>query len=31
MYLVENLVSDKTPEIKDWVLQVGATAVYPSP
>lgn len=31
MYLVENLVSDKTPEIKDWVLQVGATAMYPSP
>lgn len=31
MYLVENLVSDKTPEIKDWVLQVGATAVYSDP
>lgn len=31
LYLVENLVSDETPEIKDWVLQVGATATYPEP
>ncbi len=28
LYLAENLVSDKTPEIKDWVLQVGATALH---
>lgn len=28
LYLTENLVSDKTPEIKDWVLQVGETAEY---
>jgi hypothetical protein len=28
LYLADNLVSDKTPEIKDWVLQVGSTATY---
>ena len=28
LYLAENLVSDKTPDIKDWVLQVGATALH---
>ncbi|WP_146048618.1 hypothetical protein [Roseibium marinum] len=28
LYLTENLVGDDTPEIKDWVLQVGATAEY---
>ncbi|MEO9529582.1 hypothetical protein [Roseibium sp.] len=27
LYLTENLVGEDTPEIKDWVLQVGATAV----
>lgn len=27
LYLAENLVGDDTPEIKDWVLQVGATAM----
>ena len=30
LYLADNLVSDQTPEIKDWVLQVGATATYPA-
>ncbi|GAB4517816.1 MAG: hypothetical protein Tsb0019_17710 [Roseibium sp.] len=31
LYLTENLVSDETPEIKDWVLQVGATAMVQEP
>lgn len=32
LYLADNLVSEKTPEIQDWVLQVGATAEYrPTP
>jgi glycosyltransferase involved in cell wall biosynthesis len=30
LYLADNLVSDKTPEIKDWVLQVGSVAEYSS-
>ncbi|WP_135507115.1 hypothetical protein [Roseovarius aestuariivivens] len=31
LFLADNLVSEKTPEIADWVLQVGATADYSPP